>query len=532
MLIFNPESNGYFFLSVFLLFFGVLIFSKNIKLYLLKIILNSFFILFLLPIIFMLYTNTVIKNANSSVEGFFTIILSCLLLAISLYMLVYIISRKRSISVVSFLWFLMFITQYYLFTYSFYLVFFQGLEKPIYLQDISIVARYRYVILLFLSLVVMLYLIMRYFIPKLNFIVDRYNFAYIKEEIRQILYLWNDGFMGDISVFITDHLYESLWFKRLFFVCHFIVFYLLRILGLAFFINFCFFHGDLRFLFYFSFISFGIWLLSFLDYYLLWFLQANINLSNEILYTSFVYPNIMTKREDLEGFIEVKDPSEVKFQLTPEAEKYGFTSNHLAGLSHSWYRLNNVLGMFKRYKNKSRFLSYFIFGCYILCWAFIVKLSFWDSSIPINEVISAGFFSGGFFKLFSFKFRPTQPLLAPRDARYLQEWAQNRLRQETGGAYSPGHPVYGEQQPDGSFAVEGQFTKGSGSSAHPSHPLLPHPIDAKASNPQSKAQGHIPFGTNNKVRLPLGATKGPIPGSEQVLEQPEIKAKIDQDNNT
>lgn len=71
--------------------------------------------------------------------------------------------------------------------------------------------------------------------------------------------------------------------------------------------------------------------------------------------------------------------------------------------------------------------------------------------------------------------------------------------------------------------------KARAESKHSSKPLLPKPIDPTAPNLQGKEQKHIPFG-ENKVRLPRGATKTPIPESQQTWEQPSVKSKIDSDN--
>ena len=110
----------------------------------------------------------------------------------------------------------------------------------------------------------------------------------------------------------------------------------------------------------------------------------------------------------------------------------------------------------------------------------------------------------------------------------MQEWAQNVLRKGTNGQFLPGHPVYGEPKPDGSYDAEGQMTKGAGFKENPSIPTLPNPIDPRVQD-QNQPQARIPF--KEKFLLPPGATKGPIPGSAQKLADPEIKAQLDKDHS-
>lgn len=202
-------------------------------------------------------------------------------------------------SFASFVYFYLFTLQYSLFCYTFYITFIRGLFMPIYVQNLSSYAQYRYLIFLILFSVLFLFCIISYFTPKIKHVTEKYMSPYIKQEVRIILYTWNTGFIGDACVWITDKLHSSLYFRYFFFSTHFIVFYVTRLCFLGLFINFCFFSGDLRYLLYLSYISFIIWLLNFLVYYLLWFIKANLTLSNEILIISFASSNISVTRKDL-----------------------------------------------------------------------------------------------------------------------------------------------------------------------------------------------------------------------------------------
>ena len=370
-------------------------------------------------------------------------------------------------------------------------------------------------------------MVIRYFVPAISIVVEPYMLPYIQEEIRRILYTWNDGIIGDYAIYFINKLHESKSFRRLYFVIHFCLFYLTKMFRLCLFINFAFFEGDLRFLVYFSVISFFVWLLSFLNYYLIWFLKANLNVSNEVLSTSFADPTKMVTREDNEGYIEVRDPAEVVFKLTPEGINQGFMEKHLPGLSDAWYRLNNVIGMFQLYKKTVDKISFIILGAYILCWFFLVKLFFFPFSDQITE-IATGSFLARMFPASSRVFNHS--LLLARDARFLKESAEIGLKlpEKTNQAHSPGHLIYGEEQPDGSFRGEGSLTTGSGTVANPSKPLLPGPVDAQSG--KTKGQRYIPW--KNAVDLPPGATKGAIPGSEQKLSHRDGKGILDKEHES
>lgn len=226
-----------------------------------------------------------------------------------------------------------------------------------------------------------------------------------------------------------------------------------------------------------------------------------------------LYP--MPLFSDAEGFTTILHPSEVVFTLRTEAASvYGFSEEHLPSLSNSWYRLNNALSLFQKYKSKVNYISYFIYICYFICWFSIVKLFFYCCG-NIGETAWP-------FILFKRISIVSRPLIA-RDARYLKEQTQNWLAQQSKGKHSPGHPVYGEMQPNDEYHAEGSLTKGAGSNQNPSKPLLLQPIDPRVN--KKEPQNHIPF--EEPIVLPPGSISNPIPGSQQALEAPEVKNKLD-----
>ena len=331
-----------------------------------------------------------------------------------------------------------------------------------------------YLILLLFSLIILTYLIIQSF--KNNRIKN--IVSNLQDEFTRLLYTWNEGIIGTICTFIINRLHLSPLFRQSFFIIHFMFFYILRLLLLLLFINFCFFHGDLKYLIYFSFFSFIKWIFNFLEYYLLWFINANLTFANDLIITSYQNPQTAHKKSDENGFVTITNLNEIIFTLTPEAMKRGFIANDLPGLSQGWFRLNNILSFFLKYKLRFKYFSYFNFICYIICWFYIVHFFF--IADPVTNNILNTF---PWFRL-PLRFRNTNKVLA-RDGRFLKESVQNHMRETSGGKFSPGHPVYGESKPDGSYVVEGQFTTGP------------------------------------------GATHGPIPGSQQKLEDPTVKNKLD-----
>ena len=78
---------------------------------------------------------------------------------------------------------------------------------PIYVEDLSLFSKYRY---LFLSISVMFaFLIwaLRYFFLSFQKIWIAIKYPFVKEEIRKILYVWNRGFMGKGCIFLYIFLY-------------------------------------------------------------------------------------------------------------------------------------------------------------------------------------------------------------------------------------------------------------------------------------------------------------------------------------
>lgn len=98
---------------------------------------------------------------------------------------------------------------------------------PRYIDNLSSYARYRY------NLLLILYVVSLYF-------------PYLKEEIRRILYCWNENIFSYYWCLLINFLTSSRRNRVIYFTVHFIIFYLFSLIQAILFANVVFFHGDLR----------------------------------------------------------------------------------------------------------------------------------------------------------------------------------------------------------------------------------------------------------------------------------------------
>lgn len=157
-------------------------------------------------------------------------------------------------------------------------------------------------------------------------------------------------------------------FKLIFFSIHFFLYYFLRMLFLLIFLNFCFFHGDLRLLLKCLPISLIIWLLSFIDYYFEVFIEGNLNYIKTCLnITLKTNASIIT---DKQNFQEISLDNFI-FELTPFAFREKFTVMDYPQLISNWEELSTLQVYFFKYKKFLIFFQHLFFVCYFLVLYFI-----------------------------------------------------------------------------------------------------------------------------------------------------------------
>ena len=156
-------------------------------------------------------------------------------------------------------------------------------EEPLYLENISVLSKGRYFILVFFCLfLVLLYLIGLKNKTVSNFL-EFFKFPYLQEEVRKLLDALYYDTIGYYLKILDDMLVTSKTFRIIYFLLMFLIFYVYRFFILLLFVNFCFFHGDLCLLLPWVPLSFLFWLLGFLFYHHNWVIQGNITCLNTLL---------------------------------------------------------------------------------------------------------------------------------------------------------------------------------------------------------------------------------------------------------
>ena len=134
------------------------------------------------------------------------------------------------LSLKSFLLFFINYLQLLLYFWSFYLISF-SLKNPIYKADLSIFSQYRYLLVSIITISVFLYILVRFTMlsPSSSYsqFMSKLNYPYLKEEIRTILYTWNDTYFGNISSKLIDWLAFSMFHRIIYIITHFLIFYII-----------------------------------------------------------------------------------------------------------------------------------------------------------------------------------------------------------------------------------------------------------------------------------------------------------------
>ena len=454
---------------------------------------------------------------------YLTIILSCIN---KIYTTIYhlLVLDKTKTSFVAFMLnsciFLSFIFNIYLFNIN-------SPQKPIFLEDIPLFSKYRYIILSIFCLLFIVIFFISFFNRKIYDIITTLKMPFLKENMRIIIFASPlDKALGNFCITILNKIYAYNYFKYLYFSCHFFIFYILRFIILYYFTLFCLFHGDLRNILYLIPLSFTIWLLSFFDYYFYYILIGNTNVINELLKIQNV---ISHKDIDYKNFKELN-----LITLTPSALEKGYTICDLEALITTWLKFASLNVVFEWYK-KFTIIPTFIFIISYISLYFYISYLFFSENFLNKEIVIliSPFFNFCNTKLLgnpmhlkplNRPFHSTNPLYSPRDARGIPEPFMNTLKVLTSNAYNPGHLIIGELMPDGlTYRIDGTLTKGNNSSNHPLILLSPKQlIDGSYS---VHGQHYIPFST--PIFVPATLLNKTLQGSTTFLETPNIKTLIE-----
>lgn len=298
----------------------------------------------------------------------YTAVATFLWLTLIVYIMLY-TWRHLSISVPSYLAFLgnvLFLSLYILG----FINLIKGLPNPIYLENLSTFSYYRY--MLFLSVALMGICI--YFFLKLEIIPHSwgsklyfFTFPYLKEEIRVLLYSWNDTFFGPICCSIMDHIHSSKVFRSVFVFCLFCLIYCIRLIQALLFFNFVFFHEDLRYCIYLLPISFISWILSFFEYYLKTFLEGTCNYIRDILSVSLKEP----LDQDIGHHVLFRTKEQLNYSISSFGVEKGFQEEDIDNLINEWLLCGSLTVLYNKYCYWLSYYTYFILFLRLISWSSI-----------------------------------------------------------------------------------------------------------------------------------------------------------------
>lgn len=500
----------YFFLTGFILWLNKCLYTKN-KSYNIIILFSSIIFVLFCVVGYPLLAISLKKTLFYS----FCVILSfdCLM-----YYFTYTL-RDLPKSVVSFFFFSLNLLILLSFIFSIFTIVY-GISNPIYIENLSKITYYKYCIYTFAAIFFMFLFIVRktfkFSLQKTSFFT-KITFPYLKEEIRIILYTWNETVFGPILTKLFDSMYGSVLIQNLILVLHFCICYIFRIFQLIFFLSFVFFHGDLRLVFYtlpFLFVS---WLFDFLFYYVEVYIQNSFNYINKVL---IVTPKTPLSESEMVSSYIIKNGNDFKFKLTAFGYAEGFyegpNNSGLNSLANSWLQFQHLNIILKNYKNRLYVLTIFILILRIICWLSISVYPFYN----YPEIYFGGL---SFLTRVGAKITPNFRTRAPSEAYTVRRQFQAALEKESGGAYKAGHPVVVDKDVKndvGHVLAEHQPTHGLGTTDNPSYEI--HPSSDLQGSPVS--QRTVPFQPNTYVDPNyLGSS---IPGSRAYLGETKVRELV------
>jgi hypothetical protein len=396
-----------------------------------------------------------------------------------------------------------------LFLFGFYRIYI-GIPDTIYIENLSLYSYYRYMIFLSIAILglIIYHLVNANRMPNsLLFIANYISFPNLKEEVRLVLYTWNETIFGHLFSYIMDKCHSSKKFRYIFIVCHFGSIYLIRFVQVSLFLNFVLFHGDLRYCIYLLPFSFLSWILSFFEYYFKTFFEGTCTYIREILSVSLKEP----LPRDVESKILFRNKHELNYIITASGTEKGFREDDQDNLIHEWLRCGTLYVWYEKYSSWLSYYTYFIFFVRLLLW-----------SETTHKFLTAGWFDllKGGSKLIPKPPQVVRPYAT--EAFKVKPKHYKDLETETKNAYKAGHPVMSDMAKKtgkSEIPFQGQPTHGSGSLQNPSKPLHPTEDLQGVSRAQNATfpVGDVPYFPADWVE------PKPIPKSKDYFEKPEVK---------
>ena len=274
--------------------------------------------------------------------SFFSFILFSILSYIIIYK-----SRNISLKISSFIFFFFNILIFLLFIFS-SLSLFWGLEDPIYIEHLTIISQYRYLVLALLGFVFGAQFIYFRFVPLSSPLIKN-TIAFISkpflfEESLKLLETWEENLYGPFFEKIVKKIVYNPLQRFLIFFIHFLLCFFVPILLSIVLVNFAFFHGDFRYFFYLLPLSFISWIYKHFSFYFVIFIAKNFQDMKEFLNISLLKEPLVVN----DDFVDI-NPKDLVFTLSKKAlNDFGLEYNYkilLDNFSERIYSFSSVSGL-------------------------------------------------------------------------------------------------------------------------------------------------------------------------------------------
>ena len=420
--------------------------------------------------------------------------------------------RSIKMSTISFLWFSVGYIIFIFLGVSALLIMLKKVPS-IFIEDLSILSYYKYIILLIICSIGIIILVMfEYtYISKHSKFRNFLFFPHMKEEFRTILYTWNNTFMGNICIILLDFVTRKT--NRLsYFVLHYAIFIIITLIQNLLFISFVFFHGNLKYVLYFLPISFFVWCLGFIEYYFITFLTQSGNYIRAVLSVKVVSS---TEEIPSNANIIVCNISDLRCKLTAYGIQEGFTEHDLSYLANKWLQLNQITIDFEKYLKILKYSKYLSFTLRMLCWLGIIYNFISPTNVylhPISVVLG---------RAYGYRAFHSSRVLRAQEARWIKPQHRSDF-EKTFPGLKGNHPIVVDPALQDENGYVPLYTQGT-------HGLANN--QSKEINPNKDFQGHSwpqnGVFPNEKTSVKESWTvRTAIPGSAQMLQEAKSKENM------
>lgn len=337
--------------------------------------------------------------------------------------------------------------------------------------------------------------------------LDIFSFPYLYEEIRVILYTWNNKIFGPICSYLIDKLYLSANSRNFFITLYIILSVLIPLMQSVLFLYFVLFDGDLRYNLYLLPFSLLSWIFRHLIYYFKTFFDGTCNYIRELIIVNAKIP-----LENTQEYVTLY-PSQLEFILTDKGRAFGITEETLPLIIKQFLQYSEMNVAQEKLLKIIAPLNILIIFLRCLSW-FTLVLVYWPDSFSESVLIPV---------IFGRRF-----LSRPYATEAFQVWQkyQADLEKATNNAYKSGHLIASDLakiDPKGNIPYQVGLTHGPGSAKNPSEELHPSKDIKGNPVPQRGTFPEKPTTFNSQWINPK-----PIAGSEAYFKDPIVDANMKQ----